>query len=66
MMEPRIVLGEDDLGHVLSYEHFKSILGLFGKGFDLRKFGINAYAIEVECVKLYRVLARSTMVLNGR
>jgi hypothetical protein len=43
-MEPRIVLGEDDSSHVLSYEHFKTILGLFGKGFDPRKFGINANA----------------------
>jgi hypothetical protein len=65
-MEPRIVLGKDGSGHVLSYEHFKTILGLFGKGFDPRKFGINAYAIEAGCVKLYGVLARGTMVLSGR
>jgi hypothetical protein len=43
-MEPRTVLGEDDSSHVLSYEHFKNILGLFGKGFDPRKFGINVNA----------------------
>jgi hypothetical protein len=47
-------------------QNFKTILGVSGKGFDPRKFGINAYATEAKCVKLYRVLARGTMVVNGR
>jgi hypothetical protein len=37
----------------LFYEHFKTILGLCGKGFDPRKSSVDAYATEAECVKLW-------------
>jgi hypothetical protein len=50
-MELGIVLGKDDSGHVLSYEQFKTVLGLCGKGFDPRKSSIDIYATKVNCVK---------------
>jgi hypothetical protein len=51
-MELGIVFGEDDFGHVLSYEHLKIVLGLCGEGFDPRKFSIVAYATKAYCIKL--------------
>ncbi len=43
----------NDPSHVLSYEHFKIVLGLCGKGFDPRKSSVIVYATKEKCVKLW-------------
>lgn len=55
-MEPmklhEIGLGEGE-SYVLSYHHFRFMLGLCGEGLDPWKCGIDEYAIKVECIKLW-------------
>ncbi len=49
-----VVVAQDyEVGNILFYFYFKNVLGLCGKGLDPRKFNIDEFAIEANCVKLW-------------
>ncbi len=52
MMLHEIGLGEGE-SRFMSYDHFRSMLGLCGEGLDPQKSNIDEYATEVECIKLW-------------
>jgi len=47
-----IGLGEGE-SCFMSYDHFRSMLGLCGEELDLQKSSIDEYATKAECIKLW-------------